>query len=57
MATVNPTDTCSHGYTPYSGGGTAALGEELSSCCGAHVTFSGDGDLYCKCCYGSIEWA
>ncbi len=28
--------------------------DERSSCCGAPVSFSGDGDLYCKCCYASI---
>jgi hypothetical protein len=31
--------------------------DEISSCCGARVTYSGDGDLYCKACYGEVEWA
>lgn len=27
---------------------------ELSPCCRAFVTFSGDGELYCKKCYGAV---
>jgi len=27
---------------------------ELSPCCGAHVTYSGDGDLYCKACFRAV---
>jgi hypothetical protein len=33
----------------------ARVGEEISSCCGAHVSY-GDGGLYCKACYGHVEW-
>lgn len=29
---------------------------ELSTCCCAQVSYSGDGDLYCKSCYGAVEW-
>jgi hypothetical protein len=28
--------------------------DERTACCGAFYTFSGDGDPYCKCCYGSV---
>jgi len=28
---------------------------ELSSCCQAAVTYDGDGNLYCKKCYGPVE--
>lgn len=34
---------------------TAKVGEEKSSCCGANVSY-GDGGLYCKACYGHVEW-
>lgn len=46
---------CKHGHDGRSIG--TAGKDEMSSCCGAPVTYSGDGDLYCKCCYGLIEWA
>lgn len=36
---------------------TANVDTELSSCCDACVTYSGDGDLYCKACYGAVEWS
>lgn len=29
---------------------------ELSSCCGATVTYHDDG-LICKRCYGTVEWS
>jgi hypothetical protein len=45
---------CPHGFTE-DHEGTAGT-NEVSSCCGAQVTYSGDGELYCKCCYGSVEW-
>jgi hypothetical protein len=35
---------------------TASTATELSSCCQAPVTYSGDGDLYCKACFASCEW-
>lgn len=34
---------------------TAKVGEEISSCCKAHVSH-GDAGLYCKKCYGHVEW-
>lgn len=43
---------CKHGFD---GNQEASTDEdETSSCCGARVTFDGDGDLYCKCCYGLV---
>lgn len=44
---------CPHGYD-----GEQAVSvdeDERSSCCGAFVTFTGDGDLVCKCCYGLVD--
>lgn len=35
---------------------TANVDDELSSCCKAPVSYYGDGGLYCKACYGSVEW-
>lgn len=29
--------------------------DEKSPCCGANVTFSGDGELYCKKCYRAVD--
>ena len=29
--------------------------DELSPCCGARVTFDGDGQLYCKKCYNPVD--
>jgi hypothetical protein len=29
---------------------------ERSSCCNATVSYSGDGELYCKACFGPAEW-
>lgn len=29
--------------------------DEKSPCCGANVTYSGDGELYCKKCYKAVD--
>lgn len=50
-----PKGQCLHGFNETTGGGTAGRAE-LSSCCNVAVTYSGDGELYCKCCHGDVEW-
>lgn len=49
---------CPHGMYGDERDPAATAGrDEISSCCQARVTYSlEDGDLYCKCCYGHVEW-
>jgi hypothetical protein len=37
--------------------GAACSSSERSSCCGAGVSYTGDGELICKACYRELEWA
>lgn len=43
---------CPHGFDGDSG--TLADADERSACCGVFVTFTGDGDLVCRCCYALV---
>lgn len=51
MSTSAP-DKCKHGYDCSTE--TVVDDDERTACCGAFYTFSGDGDPYCKCCFGAV---
>lgn len=36
---------------------TADPDTELTACCQARATYDGDGVLYCKGCFQTIEWS